>query len=452
MLPKLVSAVRDTATDLLRLGLSFADGAPLPMAMVEGSGHFVRFINPAFCQLLDVRKDDVLGLRLGDLLPKNDKCLALLDRVSRTGMPASHTEEEHSTTHPLFWSYTMWQVIAHERPQGIMIQVTETAELREKTLAMNEALMLGSVRQHELTEASNTSNASLQIEISERKLAENALKQAQAQLKHHAEELEELVAERTSELTVTNTRLEASVDFIKKGKEEYRLLLLESQITQKKLSFLTRQIITAQEEERKEISRELHDGVVQTLVAINIKLSALCNEATATQKRKLARIQQLVKDSENEAHRFARELRPAVLDDLGLIPALRGYNSSLQERKKIKIKLTAFEGVEALGSNERTVLFRVAQEALTNVVRHARATQVEMMISKSLGAIRMEIRDNGKSFPVEKTFLAKNPKRLGLVGMKERIEMVGGTLAIESTPGKGTTVRVQVPFSPKESL
>ena len=98
------------------------------------------------------------------------------------------------------------------------------------------------------------------------------------------------------------------------------------------------------------------------------------------------------------------------------------------------------------------MLFRVAQEALTNVVRHARATQVEMMISKSLGAIRMEIRDNGKSFPVEKTFLAKNPKRLGLVGMKERIEMVGGTLAIESTPGKGTTVRVQVPFSPKESL
>ena len=81
MFPKLVSAVRDSATDLLRLGLSFVDGAPLPMAMDEGSGHFVRFINPAFCKLLDVRKDDVLGLRLGDLLPKNDKCLALLDRV-----------------------------------------------------------------------------------------------------------------------------------------------------------------------------------------------------------------------------------------------------------------------------------------------------------------------------------------------------------------------------------
>ena len=211
MLPKLVSAVRDSATDLLRLGLSFADGAPLPMAMVEGSGHFVRYINPAFCQLLDVRKDDVLGLRLGDLLPKNDKCLSLLDRVSRTGMPACHTEEEHSTTHPLFWSYTMWQVIAHERPQGIMIQVTETAELRETTLAMNEALVLGSIRQHELTSAAESSNAQLLVEIVERQLAEEALREAQGQLMDRAGQLEGLVNERTLELTAKNEQMEAFV-------------------------------------------------------------------------------------------------------------------------------------------------------------------------------------------------------------------------------------------------
>ena len=74
-------------------------------------------------------------------------------------MPAGHTEEEHSTTHPLFWSYTMWPVFLDKRPQGIMIQVMETAELREKTLAMNEALILGSIRQHELTAAADSSNA-----------------------------------------------------------------------------------------------------------------------------------------------------------------------------------------------------------------------------------------------------------------------------------------------------
>jgi signal transduction histidine kinase len=428
------------------------DRAPSPMAMVEGVAHTVCCVNAAFCRLTDKTSGELVGKAFRQILPKKMECVALLDRVLSTGKSETYTEQKSSEPHTGFSSYTMWSVIAKNLPTRVIIQVNEEIFLHEKTLAMNEALMLGSVRQHELTAASNTSNASLKVEISERKLAENALKQAQAQLKHHAERLEELVAERTSELTETNRRLEASVDFIKKGKEEYRLLLLESQIMQRKLSLLTRQIITAQEEERKEISRELHDGVVQTLVAINIQLSALSNGATATQKRKLARIQHLVKDSENEAHRFARELRPAVLDDLGLIPALHGYNNSLQERKQIKIKLTAVEGVEALGANERTVLFRVAQEALTNVVRHARATQVEMVISKSLGAIRMEIRDNGKSFSVEKTFLAKNPKRLGLVGMKERMEMVGGSLTIESTPGKGTTVRVQVPFSPEETL
>jgi signal transduction histidine kinase len=103
-----------------------------------------------------------------------------------------------------------------------------------------------------------------------------------------------------------------------------------------------------------------------------------------------------------------------------------------------------------LGDDERTVLFRVAQEALTNVVRHAHATQVKICISKILGAIRMEIGDNGKSFLVEKALSAINPKRLGLVGMKERIEMVGGKLAVESIRGKGTTVCAEIPFIVKE--
>src|SRR5581483_10717936 len=209
---------------------------------------------------------------------------------------------------------------------------------------------------------------------------------------------------------------------IRKGKEQYRALFLESQVMQKKLRQLTRQIISAQEEERKEISRELHDEVVQTLVGINVELSALGRGAVASlhaMKAKIAHTQRLVEHSVSAVHRFARELRPAVLDDLGLIPALHAYSQNLASRKKIKIQMTAFGGVEALEGAKRTVLFRVAQEALTNVARHAHATQIRMSISKISGAIRMEISDNGQSFHVGDALLAKNPKRLGLIGMKE---------------------------------
>jgi signal transduction histidine kinase len=219
---------------------------------------------------------------------------------------------------------------------------------------------------------------------------------------------------------------------------------------QKKLRQLTRQIITAQEEERKMISRELHDDVVQTLVGINVELSALSKGASVglhAMKAKIARTQRLVENSVNEVHRFARELRPAVLDDLGLIPALDAYTKNLAEREKIKIQMTAFGGVEALGSAKRTVLFRVAQEALTNVARHAQASQVRMSITEISGAIQMEISDNGKSFHVGKALTARNPHRLGLVGMRERVEMVGGTLIIDSAPGQGTTVRAEIPFN-----
>jgi signal transduction histidine kinase len=272
------------------------------------------------------------------------------------------------------------------------------------------------------------------------------LQRRNAQLSVHAAALES--GNRRLEREIT--RRKAGEVVIRQGREQYQKLFFESQVMQRKLRKVTRQIISAQEEERKVISRELHDEVVQTLVGINVQLSALSKGASVgldSLKEKIIRTQKLVENSVNAVHRFARELRPVVLDHLGLIPALHAYSKSLAERKKIRIQLTAFGGVEALGSAKRTVLYRVAQEALTNVARHAQATQVSVNISGASGAIRMEISDNGRSFPVEQTLLGGNNKRLGLVGMKERIEMVGGKLTIESAPGKGTTVRAEIPFN-----
>jgi signal transduction histidine kinase len=114
----------------------------------------------------------------------------------------------------------------------------------------------------------------------------------------------------------------------------------------------------------------------------------------------------------------------------------------------LRIHFTAYAGVEALDSVRRTVLFRVAQEALTNVVRHAAARQATVRILRISDAVRLEIRDDGKSFSAERLLSAKAGGRLGLVGMRERVEMVGGRFKIESTPGQGTTVTANIPFDP----
>lgn len=265
----------------------------------------------------------------------------------------------------------------------------------------------------------------------------------------------------TAELSKRNRRYELEIArrkagevVIRKGVKDYRALFIESQAMQKKLRTLTRQIIAAQEEERKHISRELHDEVVQTLIGINVELSALVAGASVglrTLKTKIAHAQKRVEQSVKTVHRFARELRPAVLDDLGLIPALHAYSKNLATRRKLIIRMTAFAGVEKLAATKRTVLFRVAQEALNNVARHANASVVNTCISEMPGKVLMEISDNGQSFPVEKVLSAKNPKRLGLIGMKERIEMVGGSLTIVSAAGRGTTVRAEIPYTPEKS-
>jgi len=280
------------------------------------------------------------------------------------------------------------------------------------------------------------------IDISARKQAEEAQRRADSLAATNQELDKEIVRRCAVEAALRKSELRA------------RRLVDRSHQTQKTLHHLTHQLIVSQEEERKAISRELHDGVVQTLIGVNVTLSALANKdpvGVYVPRRKIAQIQQLVQDSVHLVHSFARGLRPAALDDLGLIPALHAYCKGLTAQQRMRIKIKAHRSVEALDDAKKTVLFRVAQEALTNVVRHARATEASVAIAGTAGAIRLEISDNGRSFHVDKILLARSPKRLGLIGMKERIEMVGGSLTIESAPGKGTTVRAEIPVAKGQS-
>jgi signal transduction histidine kinase len=228
----------------------------------------------------------------------------------------------------------------------------------------------------------------------------------------------------------------------------YQQLLKKSETQQTQLRRLSRQLLTAQEDERRKISRELHDVIAQTLTGINIKLATLKKQSTSDLKKMLRSInstQRLVEKSVAIVHQFACELRPSVIDVLGLIPALESLAHQFSVRTGIHTRVQSSTQLSQLDIAQRTSLFRVAEEALTNVARHSSATKVTIGLTHEETKVSMTIHDNGKSFCVLSVARHQNGKHLGLLGMRERIEMLNGTFLIESAPGHGTTISTSIP-------
>ena len=169
--------------DLSSAGLALAEHSPLPLASVEGARHIVRYVNPAFCRLLEKSSDELIGKPFPEVMQEKDEFLTLLDQVYQTGKFASHSKQRHAEPHPVFWSYTMWPVLAGASPVGVMIQVTEIPHSQQQMLAMNEALVLGSLRQHELAEASDNLNTQMRGEITAREQTEEALRGSEARFR-----------------------------------------------------------------------------------------------------------------------------------------------------------------------------------------------------------------------------------------------------------------------------
>lgn len=329
------------------------------------------------------------------------------------------------------------------------LQTLDLAKLHEQTLVKD---VLPGCARNKRTSIIRQAGAFFALAITPIAKTQSRAQQATAHLKKFIETL----SQRTVELAASNLELNLEItqrkaveEALKKSERHYSQLLVQSDRLQEQLRRLSRQILSAQEEERKKISRELHDVIAQTLTGINIRLATLKKEASINTKglnRNIARTQRQVEKSVHIVHRFARELRPAVLDDLGLLPALHAFMKLFTERTGVRTNLTTFAEIEMLDSNRRTVLFRVAQEALTNVGRHAEATSVEVTIQKQANIISMKIQDDGKSFDVEQAFRARRRRRLGLLGMRERLEMVNGNLNIDSSVGKGTLIEARIPL------
>lgn len=208
---------------------------------------------------------------------------------------------------------------------------------------------------------------------------------------------------------------------------------------------LLAQAVTAQEQERGRISRELHDETGQSLTALLVQLKVLENLRDVEAVGSLAReLRELVVQTLEEVRRLARDLRPSTLDDLGLVPTLGWYIQAYRKKTGLDIELIV-DLPENLRLRPLTelILYRVVQEALTNITRHANATRVVVQLDRHDTLMRLTVEDDGVGFDVSRT-LDKQDKSLGLLGMHERAELIGATLRLDSIPGQGTRLKVEV--------
>ena len=186
------------------------DGVPRPIIEVQGPAHTVVSVNPAFCTLLGRTKTELIGKPFHEIIPDGEQCVPVLDRVYRTGAPSTHEQEIGSESQAAQWLYAMWPALDEtERPVGVIVQLTKVTNLLKNAAAMNEALLVSSLHQHELTDQAVKLNARLEREIAERKTAEIALQAANALLARQAGALEDVVAERTTRLREMVGELEA---------------------------------------------------------------------------------------------------------------------------------------------------------------------------------------------------------------------------------------------------
>ncbi|MHB0914785.1 MAG: sensor histidine kinase [Thermoleophilia bacterium] len=215
-------------------------------------------------------------------------------------------------------------------------------------------------------------------------------------------------------------------------------------------------VIKAQEEERKRIARELHDETSQSLTSLIIGIrmvEEIVPETMRDMRERLRTINEQAHETLNEVHNMAIRLRPSVLDDLGLAAALRSYTKEFTANTGIHVNLQLIAMNQRLSAELETVLYRVVQEALTNVARHALARKCQVTLRRKDSRVLGIIEDDGKGFNPQGVMMSEEQGRgLGLHGMKERIELVGGSLEFESRPDEGTTIMIEVPLQLKEGI
>jgi PAS domain S-box-containing protein len=211
------------------------------------------------------------------------------------------------------------------------------------------------------------------------------------------------------------------------------------------LRFLSRRLFHLQEEERRHLARELHDEIGQALTAAKINLQTAMKESDGAKSMRIDEAAAILEKLLGQVRQISLDLRPSTLDDLGLIPALRSLLDQQGRRASVAVRLSAKNIPENLDPEIQTTCFRIAQEAITNAVRHANATRIDVDLGRENGNFRLQVRDDGRGFDAESA--QAQTVGLGLIGIKERAALVGGQAKIISTPNKGTTIEVSLPLT-----
>jgi len=225
--------------------------------------------------------------------------------------------------------------------------------------------------------------------------------------------------------------------------------ITEQKRMQENLHFYLQQVTRAQEEERKRISRELHDDTIQALVVLSRQLDACASSKEGLSEDNRLRLEELRQQTNNiiqGVRRLSQDLRPAALDRLGLLPALEWLATAVAEYSGIATKVNVIGTERRLPEEVELVLFRTTQEALRNVWRHSQATEAKIAVEFDERKTRITVSDNGKGFNLPKSLgdLARDGK-LGLAGMQERAQLIGGTLTAQSQLGHGASITIEVP-------
>lgn len=252
------------------------------------------------------------------------------------------------------------------------------------------------------------------------------------------ESFREAVLRQVQELTADNQRLLQSV--VK---------------SEKRFRSLAKSVWHVQEEERRRLARELHDGIGQSLTALANQLQRIRDDARAMEnlglEHRLGDALDITRGALHDTRELSRLLRPTLLDDLGLEAALKWLTRTLGERTGLVIEVHSSLGEQRLPPDIETLVYRITQEALTNVIRHSGAKEVQILLTRADALLRLRVDDDGRGFdPSDLNSPEKGSISAGLRGMRDRAELFGGNIVLSSAPGEGTSVQLNLPLELNE--